>query len=283
MRRGHLTERLAGFAVGTLPPGRLVTSNEGDGDVQPLWLSDGPASSGLWTRLHAEHQRSGLWPLLLDSLNPDDSDFRPWGSGELFPDQMSSPASHDPAGLLARWWNAYTPVDEDDEDGENDEDDDMLDADRRPAVTAPFGQTWPGPAPRRESATNPDQLAAEFAQHFLEDRPQARLGLVAAATGAEALTAVGWSGPCNYDDTAKFSAVVRDWEHRFGARVVAVGFSTLHLSVASPPADEDEALRVAAEHFAFCPDTIWQGHAPYTLAAYAERIAGAQNWYFWWD
>ncbi|MDL2082228.1 DUF4253 domain-containing protein [Streptomyces sp. GXMU-J15] len=44
------------------------------------------------------------------------------------------------------------------------------------------------------------------------------------------MAAVGWAGPCNYDnDTAKFSAVVRDWEHRFGARVVAVGFSTLHL------------------------------------------------------
>ncbi|MEU4926195.1 DUF4253 domain-containing protein [Streptomyces yokosukanensis] len=65
----------------------------------------------------------------------------------------------------------------------------------------------------------------------------------------------GWAGPCNDDnDTAKFSAVVRDWERRFGARVVAAGFSTLHLSVAAPPANEHEALLVAAEHFAFCPD-----------------------------
>ncbi|GAB2964990.1 hypothetical protein GCM10023080_027890 [Streptomyces pseudoechinosporeus] len=94
----------------------------------------------------------------------------------------------------------------------------------------------------------------------------------------------GWAGPCNYDnDTAKFSAVVRDWEHRFGARVVAVGFSTLHLSVAAPPANEHEALLVAAEHFAFCPDNIWQGSRPYTLAAYSERITGAHHWDFWWD
>jgi hypothetical protein len=188
---------------------------------------------------------------------------------------MSSPASHDPADLLAQWWATYTAVDEDD---------DMLDADRRLAVTAPFGQTWPGLASCRETTTNPDQLAAEFAQAFLADRPQTRLGLVAAASGAEALTAAGWTGPCNYDnDTAKFSAVVRDWEHRFGARVVAVGFSALHLSVASPPVDEHEALLVAAEHFAFCPDDIWQGSRPYTLAAYAERITGAHHWDFWWD
>ncbi|MFE1203676.1 DUF4253 domain-containing protein [Streptomyces sp. NPDC058762] len=96
-----------------LPSGRLVTTDEGDGDVQPLWLSDEPATADLWTRMHAEHIHSG---------------------------------------------------------------------------------------------------------------------------------------PCNYDATAKFSTVVRDWEHRFGARVVAVGFATLRLSVAAPPADERAALLVAAEH-----------------------------------
>ncbi|MFD6150973.1 DUF4253 domain-containing protein [Streptomyces sp. NPDC060243] len=253
----------------------MITSDEGDGDVQALWLSDGPATEDLRTRTHAEHTRSGLWPLLLDALDPNDGEFRPWGSGEVFPERMSSPASHDPTDLLARWWATYMAVDEND---------DMLDTDKRLAVTAPFGHTWPGLASGREVATNPDELAAEFAQAFLADHPQTRLGLVAAASGAEALTAAGWDGPCNYDnDTAKFSAVVRDWECRFGARVVAVGFSTLHLSITAPPVDEREALLVAAEHFAFCPDNVWQGSRPYTLAAYAERIAGAHRWDFWWD
>ncbi|MGA5192872.1 DUF4253 domain-containing protein [Streptomyces exfoliatus] len=225
--------------------------------------------------MQAEHARSGLWPLLLDSLNPTDGDFRPWGSGEVFPEEMSSPASHDAAGLLAHWWGTCTAVDEGD---------DMLDVERRLAVTAPFGQSWPGLAPARETATSPDLLASEFAQAFLADRPRTRLGLVAAASGAEALTSAGWAGPCNHEnDTAKVSAVVRDWEHRFGARVVAVGFSTLHLSVAAPPANEHEALLTAAEHFAFCPDNIRQGSRPYTLAAYAERIIGAHHWDFWWD
>ena len=68
MNMGDLTEALAGSAEGFLPPGRMVTSDEGDGAVQPLWLSDGPATTALWTRMHAEHTRSGLWPLLLDSL-----------------------------------------------------------------------------------------------------------------------------------------------------------------------------------------------------------------------
>jgi hypothetical protein len=40
--------------------------------------------------------------------------------------------------------------------------------------------------------------------------------------------------------------------------------------------------RVAAEHFAFCPDNVWQGSPPYTLAGYAERLLGATAWQFWW-
>ncbi|MFD5123998.1 DUF4253 domain-containing protein [Streptomyces sp. NPDC058385] len=275
MNVGQLTELFSVSVEGLLPPGRLVTSDEGNGDAQPLWLSDRPATAELWTRMHADHPRSGLWPLLLDSLNPNDGEFRPWGSGEVFTEQMSAPAHHDPARLLEQWWATYTAVDEGD---------DMLDADRRLAVTAPFGQTWPGHAPSWKTEANPDGLAAEYVQAFLADRPLTRLGLVAAASGAEALTAAGWAGPCNYDnDTAKFSAVVRDWERRFGARVVAVGFSTLHLSVAVPPTNEHEALLVAAEHFAFCPDNIWQGSRPYTLAAYSERITGTHHWDFWWD
>ncbi|MFI6985881.1 DUF4253 domain-containing protein [Embleya sp. NPDC050154] len=256
-----------------LPSGRMITSDEGDGDVQPLWLSDQSATAGLWETLHAEHARSGMWPLLLDALSPRDEEFRLWASGELFPQRMSSPATHDPAGLLAEWWATYTAVDEDG---------DMLSADKRLAVTAPFGQRWPGTAPSPQSVANADAAAAVYAQTFLAAHPRSRLGLVAAATGAEALTVAGWDGPCNYDnDTAKFSAIVDDWERRFGARVVAVSFSTLHLSVAQPLTTDEAALLVAAEHFAFCPDNIWQGSG--SLTAYAHQLTGARTWDFWWD
>ncbi|WP_406100934.1 DUF4253 domain-containing protein [Streptomyces sp. NBC_01003] len=253
----------------------MITSDEGDGDVRPLWLSTAPASVELWARLLAEHCASGLWPLLLDAHATGDAEFRPWVSGELFPERMSSPQAHNSAELLARWWSVYTKTDEDD---------DLLIPGERLAVTAPFGQTWPRPILSHEPVTSADELAAEYAQVFADQHPHARLGLVAAACGADTLTAVGWDGPANYDDdTAKFSAVVRDWEYRFGARVVAVGFDTLHLSVAAPPMCIEDALLVAAEHFAFCPDNIWQGPHPCTLTAYAERIVGMNSWDFWWD
>ncbi|MFE1787876.1 DUF4253 domain-containing protein [Streptomyces sp. NPDC059525] len=258
----------------SLPPGRMITSDEGAGDMHPLWLSDSPASADLWAQLRGEHAASGLWPLLLDSLDPHEADFRPWGCGELSPERMSSPDEHDAEELLAHWWQDYTATDEDD---------DQLTAEERLAVTGPFGQTWPGTAATREISADPDGMAEQYAQAFLAQNPQARLGLVSAPRGADALTAVGWDGPANYDnDTATFSAVVRGWEDRFGARVVGVGFSTLHLSVAAPPSGPEEALAIAVEHFAFCPDNIWQG-AHRDLVAYAEHLIDLNCWEFWWD
>ena len=110
-----------------------------------------------------------------------------------------------------------------------------------------------------------------------------RLGLAPARRSADIPTAIGWMGPTNHaNDTALLSAILRSWEDRFGIRVVALGFDQLLVSVAAPPTTLDDALAVAAEHFAFCPDNIWQGAG--TLQAYAEQqLLNQPTWHFWWD
>jgi len=55
-----------------------------------------------------------------------------------------------------------------------------------------------------------------------------------------------------------------------------------NLSIAAAPTTIEEAVNVAAEHFAFCPDNIWQGHTP-NLTAYAGRLLDSPLWSFWWD
>ena len=248
-----------------LPDGRVVMSDEGTGGIAALWLSDGPATADLFCRIRADHSRSGLYPLLLDGLDKGGEEYRPWGSGELFHARLTSPENHDPAVVLARWWAGDDEWDEDDAE-----------------VTAPFDERWPGLAPAMPLLHDSDRLAEDFVRRLLAEQPYLRLGLVAATGGATALTAAGWSGPVNQEnDTALFSAVVGDWERRFGARVVCVGFDTLRLSVAAPPTTRDAALAVAAEHMAFCPDNIWQGIG--TLSAYADALVNAEEWYFWWD
>jgi hypothetical protein len=257
----------------SLPAGRTVRGEEGGGDHPVLWLSDQAAPSGLWPRLHAEHERCGLWPLLLDSLPVDAA--RPWQDGDLWPARMSSPGQHDAERLLAGWWSDYSePADQHD----------PLSPAERLAVTAPYGRRWPGLAPSGQPRTTPAAQADACADALLRAHPAMRLGLVPADRGSDALTAAGWQGAANYtNDTAELSAVLRTWEHRFGARMIGVGFSELHLSIAAPPSTAAEALAVAAEHFAFCPDNIWQGAPPYTLAGYAQRLVDSSMWTFWWD
>ncbi|MEU4426368.1 DUF4253 domain-containing protein [Actinoplanes sp. NPDC024001] len=236
-----------------------------------LWISAVLPQPGQWAALREQHERTGLWPLLLGGLSDRDPD-RPWRSGELAPSgvKRTAPADHDPAALLAAWWQECIP--------DEDEEEEQL------AATAPFGDRWPGLAPPGVPQADPAQRAAEIADFVLSSGwlTAPRLGLVPSARGADAPTAAGWSGPVNHEgDTAKFSAVLRSWEERFGARVVGIGFDTLYLSVAAPPADEEHALRVAAEHFGFCPDNVWQGSG--SLTEYAKGIIGQPVWVFWWD
>ncbi|GIJ20628.1 hypothetical protein Vlu01_12520 [Micromonospora lutea] len=253
-----------------LPPGRTVRGDKGDGERPVLWVSDGPAPAGLWPQLHAAHEASGLWPLLLDQLDGD----RSW-PGELWLERTSSFAQHDVERLLAGWWASHTGTDDED---------DMFSPAERIAITAPYGQDWPGPAPSARPRVTPQRHADHWAEQLAQTQPTMRLGLVAAERGSAALAPMGWQGAINYaSSTSELSLVLASWEDRFGVRVIGVGSAELYLSVAAPPGDLAEALPIAAEHFAFCPDNIWQGQRPCTLAGYADRLVDAPTWAFWWD
>lgn len=275
----HLVHDSGGALLGPdLPAGRTVRETEAGALEEPiLWISDARPDPELWGSLQACHGRTGLWPLLLGGSRYEPGG--PWTTGELDPGLIrSGPGDHDAAVLLAGWWSEYTTVDEDD-------DGDMLSAPERLAVTSPFGDRWPGLAPAGTLQEDPAVRAAEFAAHLVAESwlTAPRLGLSASARGADAPADLGWGGPLNYEnDTARFSAVLRSWEERFGVRVVGLGPAELYLSVAAPPTEADHALRVAAEHFAFCPDNVWQSSTD-TLVRYAESLTDRAWWSFWWD
>jgi hypothetical protein len=252
--------------AGLLPPGRLVASYEG-GD--PLyWLSGESAAPGMWARLREVHATSGLWPVLLGGLDLDDA--RPWELGEVFPADMTPAADHDVDAVLAGWWAQQTDP-SDDDTGDDD----------RAHPLGPYRHGWPGLAPAGTPLGEPEDAADALADWRLA--ANARLGLVAAERSSDVLWLTGWSGPVNHEgDVGRIAAVVRSWEERFGARVVLVGFDTLELSVAAPPRSVEEALPIAAEHFAFCPDLVWQSGLD-TIPAYAEAIVDVPVWMFWWD
>jgi hypothetical protein len=259
-----------------LPPGVLVEPDPDFLDQDEwtgrdfLWVSDELLDDAgeLWARLFERRTETGLYPLLLDTLEGDPG--RPWHDGELCPTPVGTIDLLTADGVLRRFWDQMAPEPEDDDDGGvEDEVDDL--------TSGP----WPGLAASGESDRDPDAAARRLAVAYASGQSRL-LGLVPATRGADTLTIAGWDGPCNHTNhTQEISAVVRSWEDRFGARVVAVGFDVLELSVAAPPETYDHALDVAAEHLAFCPDNIWQGAG--TLEEYAKGLVGADRWSFWWD
>ncbi|GAA2144539.1 DUF4253 domain-containing protein [Actinomadura napierensis] len=241
-----------------LPPGRLVAPEEGPEDAVVLWVSDEPHAGlgGLWCRLYDERAKTGLYPLLLDTLNGEPA--RPWHDGELYnEDSVADIDALDVEAVLLGH-----------RDGAESEDEE--------AALGP----WPGLAAPGDGVREADECARVSAELGAEDT-EFLLGLVPAARGADALTAMRWSGPVNHSGTAEISAVVRSWEERFGARVVMVGFADLGLSVAAPPRTIEHARAVAAEHEAFCPDNIWQGVGD--MDEYAAGLVDRPRWSFWWD
>jgi len=77
------------------------------------------------------------------------------------------------------------------------------------------------------------------------------------------------------------STVLRSWEERFDAFVVGIGFDTLAIAVGRPPSTLEAARLVAAEHFATCPDIIYQGCG--SIEEYARALRDDDSWEFWWD
>ena len=119
--------------------------------------------------------------------------------------------------------------------------------------------------------------------------PGVQLALVPCARGADALAVAGWvpsDGDPGVPET--LAAVVRSWEDRFGVRLIGVGGGTLLLSVAAPPVTLEQAVRVAVEHFGFCPEAEPVGGFAYDpdgsqFLQYAAGLVGRRLWRFWWD
>ncbi|MFF8847104.1 DUF4253 domain-containing protein [Streptomyces sp. NPDC015127] len=197
----------------------------------------------------------------------------PWDRAiDVGPDRREDADGHDAAEVLAALWDCVQAEDAGDLDDEDDED-----------MLAPFTRAWPGLASSRSIPRDPDAVAVRVAAGLLRDAwPRgARGALVPARRSADILTSLGWIGACNHADTGPLTAVLRSWEDRFRTRLVAVHFDRVDLSVARPPRTTKEALAVAAEHHAFCPDNVRQGYE--TIRAYARHLVGREHWTFWRD
>jgi predicted DNA-binding WGR domain protein len=215
-----------------------------------LWLTDALIAKvgELWIRLAGEFPATGLWPLVID--NPE--------LEEVLSD-WASPSGRPVAEILEAAWDASF---EDAEEG-NDE-------------LSPFTRGFPKTAGPTTGALDPTSYATVVREL------EGHLGLVPATRPADAVAAIGWQGWANYDsDPSEMATVFRSWEERFGAVLVGLSFDVLTFAVARPARNLGEAIAIAAEHTAICPDNVWQGAG--TLRDYARGLVQARAWTFWWD
>jgi hypothetical protein len=121
--------------------------------------------------------------------------------------------------------------------------------------------TWPGLDPPGIAGRDPDAVAREVvaSKPFSRTRPgfaPAFLGLVPVAHSADLSAVVGWvAAASDVASDLKVAPVLRSWEERFGAQVVALT-DGIYLSVAAPPRTREHAQRGArALHWALAePD-----------------------------
>lgn len=246
------------------------------GDRPVAWLTDEPVANAgeVWLSLLFQCHATGLTPVIVLS---DEEDGHPWNIDantvrNLFflsdPDEaVAALGSHSAESLLSQWWG---------------------DASDHGSFTAPFNGPFPGLAPATGGPPLSDAAIAA-AQEVTNER----IALVSARRPADGPTVFGWTGSINTDQEAwQLSTVLRSWEERFAAVLMAVRSDTMTVLVSHPPQTLEHALRVAAEHLAFCGDNIAQGSGDlqrYTREELFVPVAGerttqpAQLWHFWWD
>ena len=244
----------------TLPAGRLLRTEDGEGE--PVgWITEAavPEPGPVWSALTALHGETGLVPILVPA---DRGRYL-----EVSCRDTAVAANVDRVDASVIFEHLWTGSFQWDDDWELAED------------RAPFTSRFPGLAP----AVDP-MLAAEVLEAALRSFPTSRIAVVPADRPADVLPVLGWcpgdwEGAFAADTPVALAAVLRSWEDRFGARLLALTHDAAYLLIERPPPDLDAALPIAAEHRVFCDEPAGRQSVRTTAADIINRPV----WYFWWD
>lgn len=88
----------------------------------------------------------------------------------------------------------------------------------------------------------------------------------------------GWN-ECPHPEN--IMSVSKYWYEKHGAIPAVITSDSIQFYVLDPIKEFEDALHVAEEHFAFCPDSVFQGAE--TINALSSLIIESSIWDFWWD
>jgi len=256
-----------------LPVGRATRRVEaatlefavGDGELadtassEQLWVSRDPleAIPATWKRLAAGFAETGLWPLALPTTAADGASVD-WFEHATRREAASLGDDPNVAQLvrsrLLESLAGGSPLR-------------STDLFARSATSR--GELHQG------SARRTDAIAATF-----EAIGAARLALVPTVRPADALHVLAWPGAAAAGVASdELSELLASWERRWGALLVGVGESHVILAVLRPPATFEEAVELAAEHHALCPDEAADWGDDQSAA---QRLVDAPTWRLSW-
>lgn len=256
---------------------------EGDALWQTLDSVAGPAE--LWERCARLTGETGLWPVLA-------------GVNEFYPISPQTPHvsaevdAIDVTADLERAWRALRArqaggfretLGSFPEDLDGREEILAVMADKWAHGWPPYEQ-WPGLAPHAPSPAGPSGDGITICRDVLEQltagsgASEAGIALVGADRPADIPAVLAWDAEA---PTVLLSALLRTWEDRFGARLIALEGASLHLAVPRPPMTSEHAAQVALEHMLLGDDLHSPGHL--NFVDYARSLVGALHWQFWWD
>ena len=212
----------------------------------PFWSTDAgvPDAFDLARRLAAVFPRTGLWPVLWVDADEEPDGYYGFFDGPAPGDRL------DAETLLRRSWRHY-----------------RLDARTK--------HRFPGLAAGRP-VTAPE-LGAKVAASLAQPPPVGgwTVMLVPVTRPADVLRVLGPRMTEVHSDT-QLSTVLRSWEERFSAVVVALSPVSVELAIGAPPQTDGEAWRAAAEYAAFAPE----GEGVHELAAHARDMRSPEPGFY---
>jgi hypothetical protein len=267
-----------------LPEGRrtLVYLDDNASSPPVAWVTITPVPDpgAVWAELSEASPHTGLVPFIARTLSGDPH--RPWDDGTHPPDDyfnipadLAAVDQIDPAVVLRTGWASQARIPSEEEEP------DPWWRELARARIAPFSRDFPGLALAGVQPLNPAQVRAAVG-----GLAPARIGLAVAGRPADALAAMGWM-PGNWvDGVEQVTAVLRSWEDRFGARLLAVGYDSFKLLAERPPRGLPAAQHVAAEVLALGPNEFtcaWDEEAFTDVSDIADSLIRSPIWGFWWD
>ncbi len=258
-----LPAELADYLAATNFNGSDCQAIENSGQVMVRFKVPGEEAISTWDQLAAVADNSGYWPVLMGTQQSAEQTLAFVGTDfddvEPSPEQVLADAENI---VFEDWLEQRT---------------DLILSDIRGELGGGFpsdGQIYPSPAEAHVFVTPRDIFSGEFHDTVV-------MAIVPAVNSWESAAFLSWGcwneNPCPEEHVA----VLREWNDRYGADIVAMAGDTLEMRVDHPPTEWEDALQLAREQYVYDHDIVDQGAE--SIEVLASFLLGSEGWYFWWD